>query len=65
MERVGRVTYWIFTAAALLLAGFAALEFGGAESAKGNALMRATLLFIAAVGLWSMGRALLRVLAGR
>ena len=65
MDRLGRAVYWTLTAAALLLAGFAALEFAGAESAKGNALMRAALLFIGAVALWSFGRAILRVLAGK
>ena len=50
---------------ALLLAGNAALEFGAAETAKGNAMMRAGLFFIAAVALWSFGRAILRALAGK
>jgi hypothetical protein len=65
MDRVGRAIYWILTAAALLLVGFAVLEFAGAETAKGNALMRAGLLFIGAVALWSFGRGILRALAGK
>ena len=65
MDRIGRTVYWIFTVAALLLAGFAAIEFGAAETAKGNPLMRAGLLFIGAVALWSFGRAILRALAGK
>lgn len=65
MDRVGRTIYWVLTLAALLLAGFAVIEFSGAEMAKGNALMRAALLFIAAVALWSFGRAILRALSGR
>lgn len=65
MDRVGRTLYWIMTAAALVLAGFAALEYSGAETAKGNAMMRAALLFIAAVAVWSLGRAVLRALSGR
>jgi hypothetical protein len=65
MYMIGRTIYWLFTAGALLLAGFAALEFGSAETAKGNAMMRAALFFIAAVALWSLGRAFLRVLGGK
>jgi hypothetical protein len=65
MQLVGRIIYWSFTLGALVLAGSAALEFGAAETAKGNALMRAGLFFIAAVALWSFGRAILRALAGK
>lgn len=65
MERFGRTLYWIMTAGALVLAAFAAVEYGGADMAKGNAMMRAALLFIAAVTVWSLGRALLRALSGR
>lgn len=65
MQLVGRIIYWSFTLGALLLAGIAALEFGAAETAKGNAMMRAGLFFIAAVALWSFGRAILRALAGK
>ncbi|MFN3892566.1 MAG: hypothetical protein ACK4MV_19395 [Beijerinckiaceae bacterium] len=65
MQRIGRTIYWIMTLGALSLAGFAALEFSGAETAKGNALMRAALLFIAAVALWSFARAILRALSGK
>ncbi len=65
MYTFGRAIYWILTAAALLLAAFAAFEFAAAETAKGNALMRAAVLFIGAVALWSLGRAALRALAGK
>lgn len=65
MDKVGRTVYWLLTATALLMVGFAALEFGSADSVKGNALMRAGLLFIGAVAVWSFGRAILRALAGK
>ncbi|MDP2357554.1 MAG: hypothetical protein Q8M31_16045 [Beijerinckiaceae bacterium] len=65
MHTLGRTIYWILTALALLLAGFAAFEFGAAETAKGNALMRAGLLLIGAAALWSFARAILRALAGK
>ena len=65
MQMIGRIIYWSFTIGALLLAGNAALEFGAAETAKGNAMMRAALFFIGAVALWSFGRAILRALAGK
>lgn len=65
MQILGRTIYWILTALALLLAGFAVYEFGAAETAKGNPLMRVGLLFIGAVALWSFARAILRALAGK
>ncbi len=65
MNSMGRIIYWAFTLGALLLAGNAALEFGAAETAKGNPMMRAAVSFIAAVALWSFGRAILRALAGK
>lgn len=65
MKKAGLAIYGIFTAVALLLAAFAALEFGGAEMAKGNALMRAGVLLIGAVLVWSFGRAVLRALTGK
>ena len=65
MYVVGRAIYWIFTALSLLLAALAVWEFSAADTAKGNALMRAGLFFIGAVTLWSFGRAILRALAGR
>ena len=65
MHTLGRTIYWILTALALLLAGFAAFEFSGAETAKGNAMMRAGLFFIGAVAVWSFARAILRAMAGK
>jgi hypothetical protein len=65
MQLIGRIIYWSFTIVALLLAASAALEFSAAENAKGNAMMRAILFFIAAVALWSFGRAILRAFAGK
>ncbi len=65
MHTFGRIIYWILTALALVLVGFAALEFGAADTAKGNALMRAGLYFIGAVALWSFARAILRAMAGK
>jgi hypothetical protein len=65
MHALGRVIYWILTALSLLLAGLAVWEFSAADTAKGNALMRAGLFFIGAVTLWSFGRGILRALSGR
>ncbi len=65
MHSLGRTIYWILTALALLLVGLAVYEFSGAETAKGNALMRAGLFFIGAVALWSFARAILRAMAGK
>lgn len=65
MQTIGRIIYWLLTACALVLVGFAAFEVGGAEIAKGNALMRAALFLIGAVALWSFGCAILRVMSGK
>ncbi len=65
MQILGRTIYWILTALALLLVGLVVYEFSGAETAKGNALMRAGLFFIGAVALWSFARAILRAMAGK
>lgn len=65
MYTLGRIIYWVLTALALALVGLAALEFGSADTAKGNALMRAGLYFIGAVALWSFARAILRAMVGK